>query len=148
MKLILMLVFITNALIATSYLLTGAYNGAASCCVGAAQSIINYFYERKNKPLPAWLICLYALAFIVVNLLVFSHITDLIAMIASLTFIMGISQKNGKKYRIWTLVNTVLWLTYDLVNLSFGPLTTHLIQLTTVFLGMVMHDRKSKDTVS
>ena len=49
MKLILLLVFSANVTVATSYLLTGAYNGAASCFVGAAQAIINYFFDRKNK---------------------------------------------------------------------------------------------------
>ena len=39
MKLILLLVFSANMLVATSYLLTGAYNGAASCFVGGAQAI-------------------------------------------------------------------------------------------------------------
>ena len=146
MKLILLLVFSANALVATSYLLTGAITGAASCFVGAAQTIVNYFFDRKNKALPKWLIAIYGASFIIVNLLVFSRVTDVIAIVAALVFIAAICQKNGKKYRFWTLVNTALWLTYDLVNLSFGPLSTHLIQLSTIIFGMVMHDRK-KSTV-
>ena len=145
MKLILLLVFSANVLIATSYLLTGAFNGAASCFVGGAQAIINYFFDRKNKKLPVWLISLYALAFIVVNLLVFKSIFDLIAMIASLTFVMCIGQKNGKKYRAWSLVNTTLWLAYDLTSISIGPLVTHLVQLSTIISGIFIHDLKKSN---
>ena len=144
MKLILLLVFSANALVATSYLLTGAYNGAASCFVGAAQSIINYFFDKKNKKLPIWLIVIYALAFIGVNLWVFKQIFDLVAMIASLTFIMCVGQKSGRKYRVWTFINTALWITYDLLMGSYGPLVTHLILLGTVISGFIMHDIRKK----
>jgi RsiW-degrading membrane proteinase PrsW (M82 family) len=82
----------------------------------------------------------------VVNLLVFSRLTDIIALFGTLLFIAAISQKSGKQYRLWILLSTVLWLTYDLVNLSFGPLITHLVQLITIIVGMVVHDRK-KETV-
>ena len=141
---ILLLLFMANVLIAASYFLTGAYNGAVSCGVGALQTIINYFFERKNKPIPAWLIAVYAAVFIAVNLLVFAHLTDIIALVATMVFIGSICQKNGKRYRLWTLVNTLLWATYDLVTLSFGPLSTHTVQLCSLLLGMVMHDRKKK----
>jgi len=144
MKLILFLIFLTNVLIATSYILTGAFNGAATCCVAAVQAIINYFFERKSKRIPVWLIAIYAVAFVIVNVLVFSHITDIIALVAALMFIIVICQKNGKHYRLWTLAKTVLWAVYDLITLSFGPLCTHVIEIAIVIFGIVMHDRKDK----
>ena len=142
MKLILFLVFLTNVLIATSYILTGAFNGAATCCVAAVQAIINYSFERKNKSIPGWLIALYAVAFVIVNLLVFSRITDILALAAAFMFIIVICQKNGKQYRLWTLAKTVLWVVYDLITLSFGPLCTHAIEIVILILGIVVHDRK------
>ncbi len=142
MTLILLLVFLTNVLLASSYFLTGAFNGAATCCVGAAQAIINYFFECKNKPIPIRLIAIYAAAFLIVNLIVFTHITDIIALLAAFAFILSISQKSGKYYRLWAFVNTGLWVLYDAVTASFGPLCTHAIQIATILVGIVMHDRK------
>ena len=49
MKLILLLVFMSNAAVGVSYILTGAMTGGVSCLIGAAQAIINYFFERKGK---------------------------------------------------------------------------------------------------
>lgn len=144
MKLILLLVFSANITVAASYLLTGAYNGAASCFIGGAQAIINYFFDRKNKKLPIWLIVIYALAFIGVNLMVFNHIFDLVAMLASLTFIMCVGQKNGRKYRFWTFINTALWMTYDILKASYGPLLTHAILMGTVIFGIIVHDIRKK----
>lgn len=143
MKLILLLIFSTNVLLATSYFLTGAFNGTATCCIGAIQTIINYFLERKNKPIPVWLIVIYACTFTIVNILLFTHVADIIALLAALMFVFGISQKSGKGYRLWTMVNTLLWILYDFTTASFGPLSTHAIQLTTILIGMVMHDKKN-----
>ncbi|MBQ7045938.1 MAG: YgjV family protein [Clostridia bacterium] len=146
MKLILLLVFLTNVLIAASYLLTGATGGAITCCVGAVQTIINFFFERKLKPIPVWLIVTYAITFVAANLIVFSNIFDIIAILAALMFVMGISVKSGKKYRLWTFINTALWIIYDFLTHSYGPLSTHAIQLSTIIFGMIMHDRKKNNT--
>ena len=142
MKLILLLLFTNNALLATSYVLTGALNGAVSCYLGAAQTIINYFFERDNKPIPKWLIVTYALAFLIVNLFAYSRITDIVALLAVIAFVISICQKSGKQYRIWTLVNVGLWTLYDGLNLTFGPFASHGIEIAFLLAGMILHDRK------
>ena len=149
MKQILFLVFLGNALVATSYLVDGSgINGAAACYVGAIQTLINYFFDSKGKPLPKWLIALYALAFIVVNIWVAGGITalGLLVIVASLTFIMCIGQKSGAKYRFWTIVNMLLWCLYDVLSGSYPVLLTHGIQLVFAVVGMMIHDRKAEKT--
>jgi hypothetical protein len=141
MTLILLLVFLSNTSVGTSYILTGALNGGVSCLIGAAQAIINYFYDRKEKKLPVWLIVLYAIAFTTANLLVFTSVTDILAILACLIFIGCICQQNGKKYRLWLLANALLCVVYDVVNASYGPLITHGILLVITVFGMIMHDR-------
>lgn len=145
-KTILCLVFCSNLLIAISYLVGGSgINGAASCFIGAAQSIINYFFESKNKPLPKWLVAIYAVAFIAVNLIVAGfNALCVLAIVASLSFIMCIGQKSGAKYRFWIIVNSVLWCAYDIFSKSFSALPTHIILLLFTVAGMIIHDRKEK----
>ena len=145
MKKILFFVFLGNVLVATSYLLTQNRNGAVSCFIGGGQALINYFFDAKQKKLPVWLISLYALAFLGANLLVFTEAVDVLALIASLTFIMCVGQKNGAKYRIWTIINMCLWCSYDLLKGAYGPLTTHVILLVFTVAGMIIHDRKKKE---
>ncbi len=144
MKTILLLVFAGSVLVATSYLITGGINGAVSCYIGAVQTIINYFFDRKNKPLPRWLILSYAVAFVVLNLITGFSWLCLLAIVASLTFILCIGQKVGSKYRFWTLVNMGLWCLYDVLSGSFGVLFTHGTQLVFAVIGMVIHDRNDK----
>lgn len=144
MKAILFLVFMANALVATSYLVGGSgINGAISCYIGSAQTIINYFFECKNKPLPKWLIIIYCVAFVAINLIIGGvNLLCLLAIAASLTFVMCIGQKSGAKYRIWTIINMILWISYDLFSKSFGALLTHVPQFVFTVAGMIIHDRK------
>ena len=148
MKQILLLVFCGNFLVATSYLLNGSgINGAASCYLGSVQSIINYFYDSKNKPLPKWLIAVYGLSFIAVNLWVSGSITPLciLAIIAALTFIMGILQNSGAKFRFWNMTNLVLWCCYDFFSKAYAGLLTHVPLLVFNSVSMLIHDRKIKE---
>ena len=144
MKLILFFVFCSNVLFATSYLLAGSgINGAASCYLGGLQAIINYFFDSKGKPLPKWLVALYALGFVAVNLVFggFNGLTVL-AIVASLSFVMCIGQKSGAKYCFWVIVNSILWCIYDLISKSYGAFVSHIVLLGFTVVGMIIHDRK------
>lgn len=144
MKKILFFVFCGNVLFATSYLVGGSgFNGAASCYLGGVQAIINYFFDSKGKTLPKLLVIAYALSFVIVNVSVggFKPIVFL-AVVACLTFVMCIGQKNGAKYRFWTIVNNSLWCLYDIISGSYGAMVSHILLLAFTVAGMFMHDRK------
>lgn len=142
MGVILTFVFFGNFLVATSYLIDGNNNGAACCYIGAAQALINFFFEKNKKPIPMWLVGIYAIAIVAINVSVMAGIIDLLAIIASLTFIMCIGQNNGAKYRFWTIVNMVLWIAYDIIKGSYAALFTHVSLLLFTVLGKIIYDRK------
>lgn len=147
MKKILFFVFCGNVLVATSYLVGGSgFNGAASCYVGSIQAIINYFINSKGKALPKWLIAVYALSFIAVNLVVggFKPLTFL-AITACMIFILCIGQENGAKYRRCTIINNALWCLYAILSKSYGALATHIPIIIFSVAGIIIHDRKKKD---
>lgn len=146
MKKTLFFVFCGNVLVATSYLVGGSgFNGAVSCYIGGVQAIINYLFASKNKPLPKWIIVIYALTFVACNLAVgdFSPLV-FIAVGATLCFVMSIAQPSGAKYRFWTLINICLWCAYDVLSKSYGALITHIVLLVFNLAGMIIHDRKKK----
>lgn len=150
MKKILALVLASNLCVGFGYLAGGTgLNGAASCFLGALMTFINYFFEVKNKDIPKWLVAIYAVSFIGVNLAVaylgagISYLTA-IAIVAALAFIMCIGQKNGAKYRFWTIVNMTLWCSYDALSATYSALFNHIPLLLFTVAGMLIHDRKKK----
>ena len=71
MKKNLIFIFCGSIFIAVSYLLDGTgINGAATFFLGAVQTLINYFFDSKDIPIPKWVIALHCLAIIVLNIIV------------------------------------------------------------------------------
>ena len=140
MKLILFFVALGNALMASSYLCISNMTGACTGFIATIQAMINYFYDRKEKSIPLWLMGIYAASFIVINLMVFSAWYDVLAIIASLISVMIISSKNGKIFRRWVLTNNLTWCIYDLVSHSSGALLSHLVLTGFTAVGIIMHD--------
>lgn len=149
MKRVLFLVFCGNVFVAVSYILGGrGFNGAATCFVGSIQAIINYFFDSKKKPIPTPLVVIYALSFISVNIIVSKGlgILTLLAITASLAFVMCIVQKSSAKYRFWTIINVLLWCAYDILSKSYGALANHIPLFLFTVIGMCLHDRNSHIT--
>lgn len=145
MKRILLLLFSGNILLATSYLLGGkGIVGAATSYLGSLMTIINFFFESKNRSIPRWLTVIYLVSLISVNIIVSGGVTGLglIVIAASVAFVMCIGQKSGKKYRFWVLVNLMLWCMYDIFSGSYSVLITHLSQALFAVAGVLIRDRK------
>jgi len=144
-KLILFFTFLGNFLVATGYLVGGSgINGAISCYVGSAITIVNFILQSKNKPIPKWLVAIYALAFICLNLTGGFTWLCLLAIVACMTFILSVIQNNGAIFRIWTFANMILWITYDLLSKSYAGLIPHVIMLVFTLVGMLVQDRKKQ----
>ncbi len=145
-KKILFLVFLGNFLVAVSYLVTGAVNGAAACFVGAAMSIINFFFSSKGKKIPKWLTAIYILAITGVNVAVSGGISvpAILIIVAGVVFVLSVGQENGKMYRFWTAINLSIWVIYDIMLMTWGPLAQHALQLITTIVGIVVFDIKKQ----
>lgn len=139
MKQILLLIFVANLLVATSYLLSGdGINGAVSGYMACAMTIINFFFQSKQKPIPKWLGAIYAVSFVAVNLAISEwNVFTVLAIGAALFFVASILQSGGKGYRLCSVGNAVLWSTYDLLTGAYGALLTH-GSLLAVTLGSVL----------
>ena len=141
----LFFVFSGSMFVGVSYLFTSAgINGSVSSFIGGLQAIINYFFNRNNKKIPKWLILVYVLIFLALNLAVINSPIGLLALFASLCFVGSISAENGKGYRLWQIVNSSLWISYDILSCSYGPLVTHSVLFGFTVVGMLINDYKVK----
>ena len=148
MKLILLLVFAANFSYATSYVFNdGGINGAASCYLGGILAIVNYFFDANGKKPPRWLLVIYGLLFVAVNIIFGTNrLLTALAIAATLCFVMGIAQTSGKKYRFWTMCNLIFWITFDIIAGTGSTLLAHSCQMAGNIIGMILHDRKEQHT--
>ena len=148
MKKTLILIFVGSIFIGTSYLLDGTgINGAATFFLGAVQTLINYYFDSKDIPIPKLVILLHCLAIIVVNIIVSGGVTPLgmLAACASLIFIFSISQKNGAGYRRIMIINLLMWCVYDYLSAAGGALITHIVLFSFNLIGVIINDIKKKN---
>ncbi len=142
----LYLVLAGNLLVATSYLFTdNGVNGAISSYIGSAQAFINIFFAKKNKKIPVWLLVVYALSFLVANVAVLSDAVGIVALLATLCFVGCVSSKTGAGYRIWQTANNLLWILYDILSASYGPLVTHCVMCLFTVVGIFWNDLRKKE---
>lgn len=144
---ILALIMLSNLSIALSYVINffingDGLNGSFSCFLGAAICFINFFFNRKKKPIPLWLSGIYAIAFIAVNFVTEFTGATVIAIAACLTFVMSVIQDKGSMFRLWTLSNCLLWCVYDVAAGAYQSLFTHTVLTLFFIAGIIVHDRR------
>ena len=142
MKLILTLNFLGNLLVGISYLLVASYSGAAICFVACVQVIINYSFNIRAKKLPGLLVVFHAVVFLAVNILTFRNWYDVLALVASLLFVLSVAQSNTKYYRVLFASNSMLWIVYDVLAGAYGNLFTHVVLFVATLMAMVVRDHK------
>ena len=113
---------------------------------GVVTTAINFSFQVKGKTVPKFLIMIYLIISVILNLWVSKGISiGLILVIgASVAYQLGCAGKTGATYRFWILINLLLWCVYDVVSLTIGALLTHGIQFAIHIIGMLIYDKKSK----
>ncbi len=144
MRDVLILNFLGNALVGISYLLVSQKSGAIICFVACVQVIINYCFDKKEKKIPAWIIGLYAIAFIVANIFVFAAWYDLFAFAASMLYVLSVAQNNPKFYRVLYMSNSAVWIAYDVFAKAYGNLTTHIVLFIATITAIIVRDKLKK----
>ena len=105
-----------NTCVATALGLLHAYAGMTIQIIFVIQSIINYFWEKKNDKYPLWLILLYIIipcAILVIN---YGSYWDLFPLFAAISFPLAQISKEFT-LRFLNLMSVVVWIPY---NLNFG----------------------------
>ena len=142
----LILTFFSNLFAGLGYLFNAAgINGAMSCALGCIVAFVNYFFRVKNKPIPNVVLGFYYIGFFVINIINRNtFILTLIAILATFSFVVNLSQKDGAKFRLWKIVNNLLWLTYDIISKSYNQILLHVAIIVFTSISALYYDRKKE----
>lgn len=142
MKIILAFNFTGNFLVGLSYLLVGEMSGAAICFVACVQVVINFIFGLKEKKVPTWLVTIYLMSFLAVNLLTFASWYDIFALIAALLFVISVAQSTAKYYRILYFSNSTVWILYDFLAGAYGNLLTHIVLFVATLVSIIVRNKE------
>ena len=142
--------FFANSLVALSYIVLDVSKiaGGVTCLVGAAQTLINFLYLKKDKTPPKGITFVFLAAYIGASVLTLSLAQtisipyDLLPLLGSFAFLVGVSTKNSTATRYWFLANIIIWLVYDAAAtpVAVANLVTHICILISIIVGIIRYD--------
>ena len=136
---------IANLLVALNYILLGGLSGAGVCVLATAQTIWIYFLGRKEKKFPLPLNICFMIGYIIVSLLSFNGFPSILSAIAALLYAMSVTQEESKAYRVYMLLNSLVWIVYDVYTHAYTTILTHGFLVISIIIAMVRLDRKQND---
>lgn len=140
---------VNNLLVALQFALLGGLSGAWVCIVGAVQTVVMYFVDRKPDAKKLWLclLILFCAMYIVGTCIVYQGWGDILTCVCALFYVLAILQKDSKGFRRYILVNASVWIVYDIYTLAFSGMLTHGLALVSILVAMVRLDFKKKPKV-
>ena len=151
---IIFMQMIGSLFFAVNFFMIGAFVGALLNVVGMLRAVVYWQRERFHAQKIHWVfglgivyIAVYVLSFTVFgtepsskNLLV--ELLPVIGMIiTTVSFYLG----RAKAVRFLGIINSPLWLTYNIVNFTLGGIITESISLVSIVLGIIRYDLKKKE---
>lgn len=136
-KNILKLSIINSLLFAIEYVLLGAYSAVAINIVSIVGIVWYYFDDLSNKKNNYISIIVVSILFIVFGILTYNKPVDLIVILASLSYTYSIWQTDILVYRWFGLINSMLWLLYNVKYYAIVGVVFELLCLIVKLIGVI-----------
>ena len=141
----ILLAFIAGAFLwAASMAVLGAWAGAVSCVISGVLTIINYFFEKKERPLPTWLLGVFIALVSGAGMMTYGQIYDVLPVVGSVAYILSIAQKKESRIRKIMIVNTAAWVIYNIMVAAYVGLFSNVVFLISTVTAMIRLDFKKE----
>ena len=147
---------LATSLLCLQYALENAWSAAYTLPPAIALLVISFIYNHKSKSIPKWITNTFIIIFggiVLFQILVrtkngwdFIFLADVLVFAALVLFVICITRKKSYQSRICAVINSLLWLTYDIICAPSAILTHSAILLFTV-IGIICNDRKEWKSV-
>ena len=129
-----------NLLAASTFFLFGGLSGAGICFVAIIQTIVMFFYNRKNKLPHISVTILFILLYIGCSVYYYKSFVDIFSALAAIYFAISITQKDAAKSRFWYFFNPICWLIYSIFCKAYIYCIMYCVIITSTFIAMVRVD--------
>lgn len=140
MRLLLALQIISNGLLMLNFALLDAWSGALTAILATVQTIIIFIFRVSNKKIPVFVIILFMASFITGTIITYTRPLDIIPCVAAFIFVFSIIQTKASVCRVYSLLNTILWIIYDIGSGAWTTIITHVLLLGSAIVGIMRHD--------
>lgn len=146
-KNILKLMLLANVCFAINWFLLGGISAGIISIISMLQIIINYFYDKREKEYPKFLIISYILIAIISGMMSYRIIIDILPVICSILFSLSILQTKEKNIRKIMLLMFLLWTIYSFFIKSYSTAIVNAVQFVMTSIAIVKNDIINKDKI-
>ncbi len=128
-----------SLLFALHFLLLGAYAGAIVNIVNAFRSGLSIKFHRSTK-----MMVLFIFVYLFLAILTFEQIINLLPYISGILGAYSLYQLSGIPMRVFGLIGSFLWLTYNIIFMSIGGIITEcfVISVNCITIYRIFKDNK------
>ncbi len=141
---ILLYQIIANIVFILHFSLLHAWTGVVMNVISALRTII--FYQKDTKVWAQRTVWMYGFmgAFILAGLITWTNYASLFALVAGVTDTLALWKKSAKSIRFFMLIPRPLWFSYDFLVGSYPGMTTEVVVLASVLIGILRFDIPNK----
>lgn len=136
---ILAALFCLNLFAALSMIFLGSLSATYISFLAVIEILINHFFESRKKPVPGFVVGLYALATIAIGIATYAAPTDLIAIACAFIFCITILAKKEQDIRKLTLVNQSLWLIFNVFVGAYALVCSNTLTIISTALALLRY---------
>ena len=145
--------FFGNLLFMVNYFMLGAIVGSVLNLLAMIRAYVFMNKEKLHSDRWYWLLG-FSITYVITYILSFTvfgteptawnFILELLPIIGMVITTYSFQQKDAKMVRLLTLVNSPLWLTYNIVSFTIGGIISECMGIASIIIGMIRLDRKKK----
>ena len=135
---------LANIAIAINFAMLSGFSGSVVCIIGTIQTLVMFLMRRKDIEPKSWLLVAFLAAYIASSVFMYKAWYDILSAVAAVTFAVAVFQKKPSMYRSIMLVNSCLWIVFDLATNAYTAIITHGAILISIIVGMLGLDAKKQ----
>ena len=144
---------LAGAMFLVNFLLLGAFVGMMLNLLSVVRALVFIYRDKTRANHPIWMLIFIAsyIACYVLSFAVFKTpatpknlIVEALPVIAMTVVTVSFRMRSAKKIRMFGLVNSPLWLTYDVFNFTIGGIIGETINIISIIIGIFRYDTKSE----
>lgn len=142
-----------SVLFCINYYMLGAMSGAILNIVGILRALVFMNKEKLRAEHPAWSAAFVA-AYLGGYVLVFSvfgkeptvknFLVELLPVVGMTLTTLSFRYKGTREVRIFGLINSPLWLSYNILTFSIGAICSEVLNFVSILIGILRHDVKRR----
>lgn len=126
------------------YFLLNAYTGACLNILAFARNTLYYFVGKKHSDKLNHVAIGFCVLSVAVSLMTYQNWLSLLPMFGTVVQTFSFAVKSANKMRLFTMIGSPFWLTYNLMSGSISGAITETFAIISMIVGMLRYRNKEK----